>query len=216
MSRINISHSHQLGMSATGSTQIPLEAAAQSQGVVTNSTLATVATIQQKFGEPAESSDLTAANCCLVIKRSPTYNLVLTPIVGHATAPADLWGECYVVGVRELNGRNVNAKKYIRTVMALLKFQGSSSTFTPSSTNEFAGLGDAPTLAVWSGCDVIGSTAYVPSPGIMELGEVTNGWGSFAFDGWSFPWIELYPSRSVPTGESGSTASGISFWYSQC
>jgi len=206
-----------IGHEAVGSSQTLLRPVATNLQVCTNTALATVSTIIVKSTKPSQSSDLSAANCCFVVKRDPTYNMILKPIVGHATAPADLWGEAYIVGVRELEGAE-GYRKYIREVIGLLKFQGSSSTFTPSTadTGYWPGLGSAPTLAVWSGCDVLGNTPYIPNPAISELGEITNGWASFAFDAWSHPWIEIYPSCSLPSGESGSVASGISFWFCEC
>lgn len=206
-----------IGHEAVGSSQTPLRPVANGLEVCTNTTLANVATIVTTFTKPQQSADLTAADCCFAVKRDPTYNMILKPVVGHATAPADLWGEAYIVGVRELEGA-AGHRRYVREVLGLLKFQGSSSTFTPSTaaTGYWPGLGDSPTLDVWAGCDVVGSTAYIPNPGIHELGEVVNGWASFGFDAWSHPWIEIYPSCTLPSGEAGSVASGISFWFCEC
>lgn len=206
-----------IGHEGVGSSQTPLRPVATGQEVCTNTVVATIATIIVKATEPAQSADLTAANCCFVVKRDPTYNFVLKPIVGHASAPADLWGQAYLVGVRELIGRD-GETKFIREVLGYIKFQGSSSTFTPAdtATGNWPGLGVAPTLAVWSGCDVIGNTPYIPNPAISELGEITNGWASFALDAWSHPYLEIYPACSVPTDETGSPASGISFWFCEC
>jgi hypothetical protein len=191
---------------------LPVAAGVQ---VATNTTLPTIATVQAKRTKPAQSSDLTAANCCFVVKRDPAYNLIIKPIVGHATAPADLWGQAYIVGVRELAGPE-GTVLYIREQLGILKFQGSATTFTPAAGTYWPGLGEAPTQAVWAGCDVLDTTPYLPSPAIMELGEVTDGWGSFAFDAWSHPWIEIYPVCAVPSGAGGSPATAVTFWYTEC
>lgn len=206
-----------LNHSGEGSSQQVLLPVANNREVVTNDTLPTVATIIQDLGAPTQSADLDAANCRLVIRRNPTFNLILKPIVMHASAPENLWAECTVVGVRELPWvPGTKTTRYIREVIGTLKFQGSAATFTSTEAAPVEGLGTNQGNVVFAPCDVADATPYIPSPEIMVIGEVAGGSISFAFDGWSYPFIELYPSVTVPSGESGSGATAVTFWYTEC
>lgn len=194
-----------------GAAQYPAKPVAGNREVCTNTNAAVIATIAAKTTKPAQSSDLTAANCCYVIERDPVYNLILTPLVGHASNPTDLWFEGYVFGVEECaEAGNIF---YRRTVLAYIKGQGNAAVLTPSSSLYVPGLGNSPTLAKWAMCDVIGGTTYLPDPGLMEIGELAGSNGAFAVDAWGYPYIEIYPVCALPSGESGSAASGVTFWY---
>ena len=209
-----ISVSNRLNMSGEGSSQQELRPAANNRQLATWGTLPVVATIVQDMGAPAQT-DLAAAGARVVIKRNPTFNLIIKPIVSHASVPDNLWGECTVVGVRELPWAGGDKDtKYVREIIGTLKFQGGAATFSSTEASPVEGIGTS--AAVFTHCDVADKTSYIPSPEIMILGEVADGSVSFALDGWSFPIIELYPSCTVPSGESGSAASGVMFLYTEC
>jgi hypothetical protein len=209
-----ISVSNRLSLSGEGSSQQELRPAANNRQLATWATLPVITTIIQDMAAPAQTN-LAAAGARFVIKRNPTFNLILKPIVSHASAPDNLWGECMVVGVRELPWAGGDRDtKYVREIIGTLKFQGGAATFTSTEASPVEGIGTS--AAVFTPCDVAGATSYVPSPEIMVIGEVVGGGISFTFDGWSYPIIELYPSCTLPSGESGSAASGITFLYTEC
>lgn len=179
---------------------------------------ASAADIEETHSAPALSGvDMTDAGAVYVWKRDPTYNAILVPVVGHATAPADLWGEALIYGVREWD--DGATRKYRRQFLGHIGFQGCASTFSPTASDRYPGFpASAAVPAVWCFCDV-GTVVDegIPSPGVRILHSLAAGGGGIGFvlDTWGCPWIEVYPSGSVPSGEVGSAASAVKFYITE-
>ena len=196
-----------------GSTQRPLMPMSPRRGTVTNTDAINLETVQETYTAP----DLADA-AVFTWKRDPTYNAILVPVVGHASAPVDLWAYAALFGVREwADGSLV---KYIRQYLGTIGFQGAASKFTLTAATEWPGFTprSAPTVDEWAWCDVsLVVEDAMPSPGIRVLHESTSGAPAigFAVDTHGCAWIEAYPVCAVPSGAAGSAATECKFFITE-